>query len=345
MITMIDIWGRPLSTLKKPDTGGVEILDKIKDVKKLIEDEIAETLSLASVDPGEIVIFGDRQGKLKTSNVSLDDILVKRRDAAEDTIALFSDQGKLKPGVLVSTITDKLATFDNTVNSLKSLNDKYDDHIVIFDQFSETQRNTIDQIDKPLLEFFGNPPVTTPKLTSIKDSMFELAALQSEYEKHVKQFSMFRKNIIDKFIGTPFDKIEITLPDIKKSIDDLKTFNDVMKDDATRMISVIEKIKIPHKSTNNIVYTIQHGSFMWTPTNNILNVTAAVKGIYRLTIVSPTQFNISSSSSSGVNNTVSTIIDKDVSEQFTITTADRNLARVSTTWYVEFVVDLSKQLN
>jgi hypothetical protein len=273
--------------------------------------------------------------------------LVKRRDAAENTIALFSDGGKLKPGVLVSTITDKLATYDNTVNSLKSLSDKYDDHIVVFDQFSETQRNAIDKINKPLLEFLGNPPVTTPKLTSIKDSMLELATLQSEYEKHVKQFSSFRKNIIDKFIGTSFDKIEITLPDIKKSIDELKTFNNAMRDDATRIISVIEKVKIPHDKSivNNVIYTIQYGSFAWTPTNNILNITAAVKGIYRLTIVSPTQFNISSSSSSGVNNTISTIIDKDTTEQFTITTADRNLVRVSVTWYVEFVVDLSKQLN
>ena len=70
--------------------------------KKIIEDEIAETftLNLASVDPNEIVVFQDEQGKLKTSNVSLDAILIRRRDAADNAIALFQD-GKLKPGALV----------------------------------------------------------------------------------------------------------------------------------------------------------------------------------------------------------------------------------------------------
>ena len=72
---MIDIWGRPLSMSKPAETSA----DSIKDVKKIIGDEIAETLNLASVDPGEIVVFQDRQGKLKTSNVSLDDILIRRR--------------------------------------------------------------------------------------------------------------------------------------------------------------------------------------------------------------------------------------------------------------------------
>ena len=57
------------------------------------------------------------------------------------------------------------------------------------------------------------------------------------------------------------------------------------------------------------------------------------------------QFNISSWSTSMVNNMISTIIDKDTTEQFTITTTDNNQARVSVTWYVEFVSNLSKQLN
>ena len=71
---MIDIWGRPLSGGGKPTTKK----KGIEDVKKIIEDEIAETLNLASVDPGEIVVFQDRQGKLKSSNVSLDDLLTKK---------------------------------------------------------------------------------------------------------------------------------------------------------------------------------------------------------------------------------------------------------------------------
>jgi hypothetical protein len=122
---MVDIWGRSLS-MTKPKTSE----DSIKDVRKIIEDEIAETLNLASVDPGEIVVFQDRQGKLKSSNVSLDDILIRRRDAVENTMALYSNDGKLKPGALVSTITDKLTEYDK----------EFDDHVKSYNQF---RKNTI----------------------------------------------------------------------------------------------------------------------------------------------------------------------------------------------------------
>ena len=80
---MIDIWGRPLSASEKPTTG----TQTAEDVKKIIEDEIAETLNLTNVDPNEIVVFQDKQGKLKTSNVSLDNILTRQRDAVENSIA------------------------------------------------------------------------------------------------------------------------------------------------------------------------------------------------------------------------------------------------------------------
>ena len=111
------------------------------------------------------------------------------------------------------------------------------------------------------------------------------------------------------------------------------------------MVQILEKVKISHERFNNIAYTLRSGSFVWTLANNILYINAAVKGIYRLTLVSRTQFNISSLSSSGVNNVISTIIDKDATEPFTITSTDNNLDSTSVTWYVEFVVDLSKQLN
>jgi hypothetical protein len=120
----------------------------------------------------------------------------------------------------------------------------------------------------------------------------------------------------------------------------IETINEVIRDDLPKMVRILEKVKIPHDKTNNVVYTIQSGFLDWTSENNILNITAAVKGIYRLTLVSSTQFNISSRSSSGINNVISTIIDKDKTERFTITSTDNNLARASVTWYVEFVVDL-----
>ena len=69
-------------------------------------------------------------------------------------------------------------------------------------------------------------------------------------------------------------------------------------------------------------------------------INAGVKGIYRLTLVSRTHFNISSLGFSGVN-VISTVIEKDATQPFTITSTDANLKNASVTWYVEFVADLS----
>ena len=117
--------------------------------------------------------------------------------------------------------------------------------------------------------------------------MLEFATLQLKYEEHVRQFSKFRKNIVDKLFGTSFDKIDIKLPDSKQSIEEItainrriETINEIVKEDLPRMVRILEKVNIHHGSTSNIVYTIQHGSCMWAPTNNILNVTATVNGIY-----------------------------------------------------------------
>ena len=70
-------------------------------------------------------------------------------------------------------------------------------------------------------------------------------------------------------------------------------------------------------------------------------MTASVKGIYRLTIVSLKQFNISSSSSYGVNNVISTIFDAGTPERFTIASTNTNLFKESFTWYFEFVAGMS----
>ena len=115
---MIDIWGRP----SLPPSAPTKTSDT--DIKKLIEDEIAETLNLTSVDPNEIVVFQDRLGKLKTSDVSMNDILVRQRDAVEGTLVLYNADGKLKPGALVSTITDSVTTIQRELDTqVKSIGD------------------------------------------------------------------------------------------------------------------------------------------------------------------------------------------------------------------------------
>ncbi len=295
-----------------------------KEVKKLIEDKIAETLNLSSVDPGEIVVFQDQQGKLKSSNVSLNDILVKSRTAVDNTIALYSSDGKLKPGVLVSTITD----------ALKNLDEELEKHMTTY---TALRRNIINK-------FFGTPAVTSPSLAEIKSNFDEI-------------------NMINRFFGTPavtspslaeiksnFDEIKADIRNInnvglniirdniiniKKSIEDITKFK-------TDNLPVLEKIKIPHeKNIKNITYTIISGSLDWTPKINIVDVSISIRGVYRLTIVSPNQFNISSSSSKGINNVISTIIDAGTYERFTITSTDANLDKTSFTWYLEFVAKLN----
>ena len=94
-----------------------------------------------------------------------------------------------------------------------------------------------------------------------------------------------------------------------------------------------------------MIYTILSGSLDWTPKQNIIDVSVSVKGVYRLTIVSLKQFNISSSSSRGVNNVISTIIDAGTYERFVITSTDANLDKASFTWYLEFVAELNSQLD
>jgi hypothetical protein len=139
-------------------------------------------LNLTSVDPGEIVVFQDKEGKLKSSNVSLDDILVRKIGVADNVIALFQD-GKLKPGALYSFFTDTIA----------SVKDE-------FTKFIELQRSIVDKIDKPLLEFLGNPPVTNPSLSSIRASILELVTLQSKYDDHVKTFTNLEKISLINFL-------------------------------------------------------------------------------------------------------------------------------------------------
>ncbi|KAK3595688.1 hypothetical protein CHS0354_026906, partial [Potamilus streckersoni] len=112
----------------------------------------------------------------------------------------------------------------------------------------------VDKIDKQLLEFLGNPPVTnTPKIAEIKTSMLEFATFQLRYEEHVKQFSTFRKNIVDKFLGGPLHKLDIKLPDNKKSIEEIPAINrqlEAINTDITTFknnLPLLEKIKIPQE--------------------------------------------------------------------------------------------------
>ena len=85
---------------------------------------------------------------------------------------------------------------------------------------------------------------------------------------------------------------------------------------------------------NQVIY-----KFEWiSDENDKLDITVPVKGIYRLTLISLTKFDITSSNSVGVNNTISTIIDKDKPEQFAIN--NNTVIRLKIPRCLEFITEI-----
>ncbi len=173
---MVDIWGRSSGTTK--DKTSIDI----KEIIKIVKDEISKTINLASVDKNEVVLFQGQHGKLKTSNILIDDILVKNPAAANDSIAVFK-QGKLSPGVIITKITKKLEEFDELFNNLYG--------------------NPRQQIDVPL--------------SRIKNAVDGISLFRTEYDLHVAQYATLQRNfniannVIEKF----FDKKNIRPGDVK----------------------------------------------------------------------------------------------------------------------------------
>ena len=61
-----------------------------------LKNEINNLLNVASVDPNEVVVFQDKQGRLKTSNVQLSDVLVRNPAAVANNIVTFNNRGKIQ---------------------------------------------------------------------------------------------------------------------------------------------------------------------------------------------------------------------------------------------------------
>ena len=76
---------------------------------------------------------------------------------------------------------------------------------------------------------------------------------------------------------------------------DVTTTNEIIKYFLPRTRAGVEKVKIPHgeRHVNNVVYTIQWREMDWVKdTNDRLDFTPTVKGVYRLALISDEQFNI-----------------------------------------------------
>ncbi len=88
---MVDIFGRSArgKAQQQGDLSKYATLDQLRN-------EIDDLLNITSVDQNEVVVFQDKQGRLKTSNIQLPDVLIRIPTAVTNNIVTFADQGKIQ---------------------------------------------------------------------------------------------------------------------------------------------------------------------------------------------------------------------------------------------------------
>ncbi len=87
---MVDIYGRSRTKKDKTvDLSKYATLDQLRN-------ELDDLLNITSVDQNEVVVFQDKQGRLKTSNIQLPDVLIRIPTAVTNNIVTFADQGKIQ---------------------------------------------------------------------------------------------------------------------------------------------------------------------------------------------------------------------------------------------------------
>jgi hypothetical protein len=338
---MVDIYGRSArgKTQQQGDLSKYATLDQLRS-------EIDDLLNITSVDQNEVVVFQDKQGRLKTSNIQLPDVLVRIPTAVTDNIVTFTDQGKIqdsgksvndyvrKAGDVFSgdiimnknKITDLgNPTSDSDVATKKYVDDQESKYILangaIMRAFLNMNNNGINNLRKPESEFDAvNKKYVDDKDVPINN---EITALKNEFMSHVNTFLSFRRNINtlkNDFFGNP-SNVDITLANINKKTN---------------------LIKIPHNQIKNIVYTVTSGVGMWTPENNTIKHTAEITGIYKMSVLSVADFRISTTNPSTGNSfkTISVLLDKDSEVTFTLASSSRNLPQAYW-WCLEFVAQLT----
>jgi hypothetical protein len=100
---------------------------------------------------------------------------------------LYRADGKLKPGALVSTITDSVATVKRDF---------------------DTQMKSINGIQNTIKRFFGDNPATTPNHAEIATAVSAGGGLRLEYDNHITQFNTLKNtanrinNVVTRFFNT-----------------------------------------------------------------------------------------------------------------------------------------------
>jgi hypothetical protein len=315
---MVDIYGR--SRTKK---------DKIVDLSKYatldqLRNELDDLLNITSVDQNEVVIFQDKQGRLKTSNIQLPDVLIRIPTAVTNNIVTFADQGKIQDS-------------GKSVNDyVKKTGDVLSGDIIMSGKkitYLGNPTSDNDATTKKYVDDSNNDQVTA--ITTINN---EIATIRTDFTGHVNTFLSFRRNInrsINEFFGSP-PTVDIKLVDINTKLTDI----------ISGIPDIIQKtslINIPHKQIINIVYVVGSGSGTWTQQNKTIKHTAEVAGMYRLSVFSGVEFNILTTSplANKLTRTVSVMLDKDSEETFTLESSDRSLYSVNYWWCLEFVTKSS----
>jgi hypothetical protein len=290
-----------------------------------LKNEIGNLLNLTSVDPDEVVIFQDKEGRLKTSNVKLSDVVVRNTTAVDNNIVTFKE----------GMIQDSGRSVDDFV---KKAGDLFSGNIVM-------KQNKITDLGNPT----EDGDAVTKKYVNDQDVSInnEITAIKTDFTSHVNTFLSFRRNINkikDEFFGNP-SNVNITLANINTELNDINTkLNDIISG-IPNIVKLTSMIKIPHKQIKNIVYTVASGYSGWTSQNKSIKYIVEVTGMYRLSVFSTAKFKIITTSwrhsyDDDLSGILSVILNKDSEEEFVLEPTDKNFIGPYR-WCLEFVADLS----
>ena len=346
---MVDIYGRSLIRNNE------KVTDKEFDASKYAtKDDLADLMNLAGVDRDEVVVFQDKHGVLKTSNIKWIDVVRRVLGAVMDNIPVFTDSGKIRDsGIsieyirneIIKNVQKRLSTSGGMLTGELSMNGNK--ITVLRDPTSDEDAATkryVDTVDGKLSTLKTEHNTVDEKLST----------LRAEYDVHVGGFINLRRNfrkldeIAEEFFGKPLIA-DTKLSDIKTSIDTFKkTQEDILGDtrNIINKIDLLEKYqgKILHKRINNVVYTISSGLTTWSRQNNSIKHTAEVTGVYRLSVFGAAKFEIFTTypwrhSTDRFSGTVSVILNSGDEEIFILVAFDETLTAATIRWCLEFVAE------
>ncbi|KAL3874210.1 hypothetical protein ACJMK2_037255 [Sinanodonta woodiana] len=312
---MVDIYGRSL--IRKTE----KVTDKDFDASKYAtKDDLADLMNLAGVDRDEVVVFQDKHGVLKTSNIKWIDVVRRVLGAVIDNIPVFTKSGKIRDlGIsieyirneIIKNVQKRLSASGGMLTGKLSMNGNK--ITVLRDPTSDEDAATkryVDTVDGKLSTLKTEHNTVDEKLST----------LRAEYDVHVGGFVNLRRNfrkldeIAEQFFGKPLIA-ETKLSDIKTSID---TFRETQEDIVGDTRNINNKIDLLEKYQ--------------------------VIGVYRLSVFGAAKFEIFTTypwrhSTDRFSGTVSVILNSGDEENFILVAFDETLTAATIRWCLEFVAE------